>query len=348
MQILTNRNALGAVLAALMPAFCSGTLYASSLMFGVVGSPIDLSANVSEAILPGGTIFQDSNPLFGTSPDPKQSAELLHISPAGVNPFDRFFFNNSNQSISGAFSSSLAESNGNGGVGVSQLILSSPGGTDPNSIRQLTAQSLWTQTFLYNGTPTVDLKLHLEIPMLLVDLWLVPPNRDFRSATETAQATARVDTIITHPDGTFSKGGSFEFGLKEFETQLANPAGGFLNFAEFAMIGTAGPPIDVGDEPTVAAFKLDPFSTDVDLGLLHTGDTLAYVYTLTAEGTTHGFERGYQAQLGDPFGADVVTNNLGVSVSLAAADVPEPNGYGFIVLGFTGLCLWRKRRVRVP
>jgi hypothetical protein len=50
----------------------------------------------------------------------------------------------------------------------------------------------------------------------------------------------------------------------------------------------------------VAAWKLDPFSTDVDLGLLNTGDTLSYVYTLTAEGTTHGFERGYQAFLGDP------------------------------------------------
>jgi hypothetical protein len=48
--------------------------------FGVVGSPIDLSANVSEAILPGGTVFQNSSPLFGTEPDPKQSAELLHIS----------------------------------------------------------------------------------------------------------------------------------------------------------------------------------------------------------------------------------------------------------------------------
>ena len=48
--------------------------------FAVVGSPIDLSANVSEAILPGGTVFQNSSPLFGTKPDPKQTAELLHIS----------------------------------------------------------------------------------------------------------------------------------------------------------------------------------------------------------------------------------------------------------------------------
>jgi hypothetical protein len=57
-------------------------------------------------------------------------------------------------------------------------------------------------------------------------LWLVQPNRDFRSATETAQASARVDTVITHPDGTFSKGGRFEFGLKEFETQIDNPGDG--------------------------------------------------------------------------------------------------------------------------
>ena len=34
---------------------CSDTLSASTLQFGVVGSPIDLSANMSEAILPGGT-----------------------------------------------------------------------------------------------------------------------------------------------------------------------------------------------------------------------------------------------------------------------------------------------------
>ena len=96
---------------------------AGPLQFGVVGSPIDLSANVSEAILPGGTIFQDSAPLFGTSPDPKQSAELLHLSSAGVNPSSR-------STVSGAFASSLAESDGNGGVGASQVIFGPPGGTD--------------------------------------------------------------------------------------------------------------------------------------------------------------------------------------------------------------------------
>jgi len=115
MEILTNRIALGTVTSALI-SICGGTSYAAP-MFGVVGSPIDLSANVSEAILPGGTIFEDSNPLFGTSPDPKQSAELLHLSSMGVNPW-------SHSSVSGAFASSLAESNGNGSVGV----FGSPGG----------------------------------------------------------------------------------------------------------------------------------------------------------------------------------------------------------------------------
>jgi hypothetical protein len=57
-------------------------------------------------------------------------------------------------------------------------------------------------------------------------------------------------------------------------------------------------------------WRIDPVSTDVNLGLLHMGDTLAYVYTLTSEGTTHGFERGYDAFLGDPFGVEVVSNNL--------------------------------------
>ena len=337
----TNRIALGAVTAALIPVFSCGTLYADSI-FGVVGSPIDLSANVQEAILPGGTIFQQSMPLFGTTPDPKQSAELLHVSAVGVRTPIGW-----NTSATSAFASSLAESDGNGGVGVTQIILASPGGTDPNSVRQLVSQSLWTQTFLYIGTPTVDLKLHLAIPTLLVDLWLIPPNRDFRSATETAQASAQVDTVITHPDGTISKGGSFEYGLREFETQLPNPAGGFLNFADFALIGTAGPPIAVGDGATSSGFLLDPVSATVNLGMLNTGDILSYVYTLTAEGTTHGFERGYDARIGDPFGVDVVTGNLAVTVTPAGAEVPEPGGYGLMVLGMAVLCV-RKPRTREP
>lgn len=315
-------------------------LHGSTLQFGVVGSPIDLSANVREAILPGGTVvFQDSKSLLGTEPDPVQSAELLHISSTGVNPSEH-------SNLSSAFASSLAESNGNGGVGVSQLDFG-PGGPGLNDVRQMSAQSLWTQTFLYMGTPTVDLKLHLQIPALQVELWGVPPNRSNPSFTETAQASARVDTVITHPNGTFSKGGSFEFGLKEFETQLPGSGGDLLNFADLELIGTDGPLFtslheDFDFPQSRVRWRIDSVSTDVDLGLLHTGDILAYVYTLTAEGTTHGFERGYDAFLGDPFGVDVVSNNL--TVTAALADVPEPGASRYMMLGLAALFLWRSRQ----
>jgi hypothetical protein len=261
-----------------------------------VGSPIDLSANVSEAILPGGTVFQDSKPLFGTTPDPRQSAELLHLSEKGVNASER------STDISGAFASSLAESNGNGGVGVSQTIFGSPGTQGENVIRQLVAQSLWTQTVVYNGSPTVNITLHLHIPALQVQLLGVPPNRDNPSFTETAEARANVDTVITHAHGSFSKGGRFEFGVREFETQIPDGTGTLLNFADVDLIGTDGPLFDTFRCNFVAACNIDSVSTNVRLGVLHKGDTLAYVYTLTAEGTTHGFERGYDAFLETPLG----------------------------------------------
>src|SRR5262245_35792541 len=316
----------------------SGTLYAGTLAFGVIGSPIDLSANVSEAILPGGTVFQDSKPLFGTAPDPKQSAQLLHVSEKGVNASGR------STNISEAFASSLAESDGNGGVGVSQTIFSSPGNPGQNVVRQLTAQSLWTQTFVYNGSPAVNISLHLHIPALQVQLLGVPPNRDNPSFTETAEARANVDTVITHADGSFSHGGSFEFGLREFETQIPDGTGTFLNFSDVDLIGTDGPLFDTLRPNFVGAWNIDSVSTDVSLGVLHEGDTLAYVYTLTASGTTHGFERGYDAFLGDPFGVSIVGDNLSVTVSLA--DVPEPGTSALLLFGLAGILLWGKRAAR--
>jgi len=324
----------------------SGTAYASSLAFGVVGSLIDMSANVSEAILPGGTLFQDSKPLFGTEPTPTQSTALLHLSDTGVNASGR------STTISAAFGSSLAESNGNGGVGVSQTIFGSPGPTPgDNVVRQLAAQSLWTQTFVYNGDPAVNITLHLQIPALQVQLIGVPPNRDNPSFTETATASSSVDSVITHADGTFAKGGSFEFGLKEFETQIPDGAGTFLNFSDVDLIGTDGALFATLRPNFVGAFNIDAVSTDVKLGVLHTGDTLSYVYTLTAAGTTHGFERGYDAFLGDPFGADVVTGNLSVTVALddgtggppvgEPAPVPEPSTWVLLLLGLAGILMRR-------
>jgi hypothetical protein len=67
--MMSNRNAFAAVTAPLITLFSSGTLYADT----VIGT-VDLSANVIESVLPGGTVFHDSTPLFDTSPDPKQSA----------------------------------------------------------------------------------------------------------------------------------------------------------------------------------------------------------------------------------------------------------------------------------
>src|SRR5215471_20440020 len=152
-----NSNALAALMAALISVF-SGT----RLDAGPILVPVDLSANVIESVVPGGTVFHDSKPLFGTTADPLQSSELLHISDTGVNASGR------STNISGAFASSLAESDGNGGVGVSQLIFG-PANPGQDGIRQLVAQSLWTHTFLYDGPAAHDL-LHLNIPTLQVGL----------------------------------------------------------------------------------------------------------------------------------------------------------------------------------
>ena len=333
---MTRRSALGALAAA--SAFAGAAVaHADPIQFGVVGSAIDLSANVSEAILPGGTVFQDSHPLFGTGPDPKQSAELLHLSDKGVNGSGR------STNISSAFASSLAESDGNGGVGVSQLLFGDPGGAaGQDVVRQLVGQSLWTQTFVYNGAPAVSLTLHLHIPALQVGLIGVAPMRDAPSATETAQAVARVNAVITHGDGTISSGGSFEFGLRAFERQLVSGTN-LVNFGDVDIIGSNtslfGSLRFNGDEVS-PRWSIDSVSTNVKLGTLQQGDTLSYVYTLTAEGTTHGFEHGYVAFLGDPFGLDVVRDNLGVTAALA--DVPEPGTGALLVVGLAGLGALRK------
>jgi len=78
--MMITRKVLAALTVALVSVFSSVALNAEILKFGVVGSPIDLSANVKESILPGSAVFQDSKPLFGTTPDTVQSAELLHVS----------------------------------------------------------------------------------------------------------------------------------------------------------------------------------------------------------------------------------------------------------------------------
>ena len=329
-----NGNARAVLLAALVSVFSSTGLYGGTVLI-----PVDLSANVIESLVPGGTLFHDSKPLFGTTADPLQSAELLHISDTGVNASGR------STNLSGAFASSLAESDGNGGVGVSQLIFGSPGDPGQNTIRQLVAQSLWTHTFLYDGPAGHDM-LHLNIPTLQVGLLGVPPRRTGPSSTETAEAVARVDSVITHADGSMVQG-LFEFGIREFETQI--PSGqDLLNLADKQIIEHPNPLVFTptlrfnGDDFN-PSYTLDPVSLDLDLGVIQPGDTMSWVYTLTAQGTTHGFERGYYAFLGDPFGEEPSTGNLRETVS-AASDAPESNPSVLLLLGFAGMLIgyWRK------
>jgi hypothetical protein len=337
------------VVAALVLMFSTGNLYADS-----VPLTVDLSANVIESVLPGGTVFHDSKPVFGATADPLQSTELLHISDTGVNASGR------STNITGAFASSLAESDGNGGVGVSQLIF---GPADPrkDGVRQLVAQSLWTDTFAYSGPPAHDI-LHLNIPTLQVGLLGVPPRRTGQSKSETAEARAEVDLVITHLDGTMAQG-LFQFGVREFETQV--PSGkDLLNLADKKILEAPNPLVFApvlrfnGDDFN-PSYTLDPVALDLDLGVIQAGDTMSWVYTLTAQGTTHGFERGYFAFLGDPFGSDVgagnltetigdVTGNLTQTIESRAA-VPEASSSALMLVGLAGLLLiWRWRDGPLP
>jgi hypothetical protein len=194
--------------------------------------------------------------------------------------------------------------------------------------------------------------LHLHFPALEVQLFGVPPRQTVISATETAQASASLVATITHTDLTQIEGSMFEYGLSLSEIQI--PSGtDLLNLVDIKALGQTGEvmkrgPSFNGDDFSPAYF-LDAVSTDLDLGTILPGETLSYVYTLTAQGTTHGFERGYDAFLGDPFGADAFSDNLGVTVTTVGntpppGDVPESSTFTLLLLGLTGLFVgyWRK------
>jgi hypothetical protein len=294
-----------------------------------IGAPIDLSAFVHEALLPGGTIFEDTHSVTGAPTTPKQSAEYLYDASKGENLSGR------STNIQDAFASALAESDGNGGVGVTAWIGGSPSNTNPASIGQLVSQATWKQNFTYNGTDPVSISLHLKIPALEVGLIGVPPNRNSFSATETAEAKATLAATIIHPDSSTSPGASFEFGLRTFEQQLVLRPGVFSNFADLRFLGANNSTVSLFDsfkdngDRFNPRFTLDSVSTDVKLGTLQPGDTVSYVYQLTAQGTTHGGEQGYVAFLGDPFGLEVTSGNL----VLSTTSVPEPATWLLSVIG---------------
>jgi PEP-CTERM motif len=295
----------------------------------IVGAPIDLSAFVHEALLPGATIFEDTHSVTGAFTTPTQSAEYLYLASTGENLSGR------STNIQGAFASALAQSDGNGGVGVTAWIGGSPSNTNPASIGQLVSQATWEQNFTYNGTVAASISLHLHIPALQVGLIGVPPNRDSISATETAEAKATLEATIIHPDFSTSRGASFEFGLRTFEKQLFLGPGHFENFADVGFLGANNSTVDLfqsfkdnGDRFN-PRFSLNSVTTDVTLGTLQPGDTVSYVYQLTAQGTTHGAEQGYVAFLGDPFGLDVTSDNL----ILSTTSVPEPATWLLSMIG---------------
>jgi PEP-CTERM motif len=329
------------------------TLLASALAAGhvkageIVGAPIDLSAFVHEGLQPGATIFEDTHSVIGAFMTPKQSVEDLHLASKGENLSGR------STNIDNAFASSLAESDGNGGVGVTSWIGGSPSNSNPAAIEQLVARATWKQNFAYNGTIPASISLQLHIPALEVGLIGVPPDRDSGSATETAEAEATLESTIVHADSSTSPGASFEFGLKTFERQLLLGPGHFENFADVGFLGANNSTVDLfksfkdngqADNPR---FTIDSVSANVKLGTLQPGDTVSYVYQLTAEGTTHGAEQGFMAFLGDPFGEDVVTSNLILSTGdVPGTAVPEPTTWLLLIVGLGALAGISRRQIR--
>jgi hypothetical protein len=308
----------------------------------IVGAPIDISAHVHEALLPGRTIFDDTHSVTGALTTPTQSAEYLYLASNGENLSGR------STNIQGAFASALAQSSGNGGVGVTSWIGANPSNSNPAAIEQLVSQATWNQNFTYNGTFPVSMSLHLNIPALQIGLIGVPPMRDSASVTETAEAKASLTATIIHPDLTTSPGASFQFGMRAFETQLPFAKGGLANFWDYEFIGLNDRTQHLFDDAfkikfisiTNPRFDMDPVSTDVTLGTLRPGDTVSYVYQLTAQGTTNGGEQGFVAFLGDPFGSDVTSGNL----ILSTASVPEPATWILIVIGLLSIVLVRGGR----
>ncbi len=323
---------------------CAAAAHADPL--AVTGLPIDLSVNVQERSNPGGTVHDETQTVAGATTTPVQSAELLYTT-RGAN------FSGRSTQITPSFASALAESNGNMGVGVSSWLAGTGSPVDPSATGQLVAQATLQQSFTYTGAMAAALKLHLEIPSLVVGLIGVPPNRSNVSATETAQSLVTLSSVITHADGSTSRGGSYEFGQRAFERQIASGSSGtYVNFADVEIIGAPGTTVSFHADGTDSTpeFIIDAFATDVALGTLETGDTVSYVYTLSATGTTRGFERGYYAFVGDPAGLAGAAGNFVLSFDTAlpgvpGGAVPEPQSWALAMAGL-GALAWRRRQGR--
>jgi hypothetical protein len=130
--------------------------------------------------------------------------------------------------------------------------------------------------------------LHLNIPTIQVGLPGVPPRCSSPSATETAEAKAEVDMVVTHPDGILVQG-IFEFRLREFETLVPSRQQSLLNLPDKQLLEHPNPSVFTptlrfNDDDFNPSYTLDPVSLDLDLGVIQAGDTMSWVYT---HGTGH-------------------------------------------------------------
>jgi hypothetical protein len=350
MRTTTMRSGLQVSLpsAAAILLATQGPAWAGPLPAGLFVAPATFSVSVEESLLPGGTVFEDSQVVDTGQPGATPSVELLHTTEHSSN------FSGRSRQIQQGFASAQADNTGNGGVGVTNWLAITPG-VDVTS--QLAAKALWTQTFTNTGSTDIKLSLNLHIPDMEVGLIGVPPNRTGPSNTETALTQVDLAVAINRAGGTLEHGGDFTFGMKASEKQFPLGTGpnvtNFSNFAVLDPFSSGKLPInpfltlkDNGDD-SVPKFTIDKLSFTQTLGTLHPGDILSYVYTLTAEGTTHGAEQGYLAFLGDPF--DFTASGGGFEVTAATvpqpASVPEPASW---VLSMLGLILIVVNRRSAP
>jgi hypothetical protein len=327
--------------AAILLATQVASASADDLPAGLFVAPATFSVSIEGNLLPGGNVFQDGQVVNTGDVGAPLSAQRLKTIEHSSN------FSGRSTQIDQGFASAQADNTGNGGVGVTNWLAITPG---VNVTSQLAAKAVWTQTFTNTGSTDIKLSLNLHIPDMEVGLIGVPPNRTGPSDTETALTQVDLATSINR-GGTLEHGGDFSFGMKVSEKQFPFGTGpnvtNFSNFAVLDPFSSGKLPInpfltlkDNGDD-SVPKFTIDKLSFTQTLGTLHPGDILSYVYTLTAEGTTHGAEQGTLAFLGDPF--DFTASGGGFEVT--AATVPEPASWVLSLVGVILIALnrWRAR-----